>query len=67
MVILGTPLGMQDTRPADIPGAAALMVEDPGFEYPGMARQVPRVVSELSQITDFFPTIQMCSFFNLLT
>jgi len=35
--ILGTPLGMQDAPPADIPGAAALIVEDPGFEYLGMA------------------------------
>jgi len=38
MGILGTPLGMQDAPPADIPGAAALIVEDLGFEYLGMAR-----------------------------
>jgi len=37
MGILGTPLGMQDAPRADIPGAAALMVEDPGFEYLGIA------------------------------
>jgi len=37
MGILGTLLGMQDAPPADIPGAAALIVEDPGFEYLGKA------------------------------
>ena len=62
MGILGTPLGMQDAPPADIPGAAALIVEDPGFEYLGMARRVPPAVSELSQISEFFATIRMCFF-----
>jgi len=37
MGIQGTPLGMQDAPPADILGAAALIVGDPGFEYLGMA------------------------------
>jgi len=32
MGILGTPLGMQDAPPADIAGAAALIVENPGVE-----------------------------------
>ena len=54
MGILGTLLGMQDAPPADIPGAAALIVEDPGFEYLGMARRVPRALSDLSQISEFF-------------
>jgi len=48
MGILGTPLGMQEAPQADIPGAVALMVEDPGFEYLGMARRVPRAMSDLS-------------------
>jgi hypothetical protein len=67
MGILGTPLGMQDAPPADIPGAAALIVEDPGFEYLGMARRVPRAVSELSQISEFFRNNSDVFFFNLLT
>jgi len=54
MGILGTPLGMQDAPPVDIPGAAALIMEDPGFEYLYMARRVPRAVLELSQISEFF-------------
>jgi len=37
MGILGTLLEMQDAPPVDIPGAAALIVEDPGFEYLGKA------------------------------
>ena len=67
MGILGTPLGMQDAPPADIPGAAALIVEDPGFEYLGMARRVPHAVSELSQISEFFRNNSDVFFFNLLT
>jgi hypothetical protein len=67
MGILGTPLGMQDAPPADIPGAAALIVEDPGFEYLGMARRVPRAVSDLSQISEFFRNNSDVFFFNLLT
>jgi len=67
MGILGTPLGMQDAPPADIPGAAALIVEDPGFEYLGRARRVPRAVSELSQISEFFPNNSDVFFFNILT
>jgi len=55
MGIRGTRLGMQDAPPADIPGAAALLVEDPGFEFLGMAQRVPRAVSELSQIRELFP------------
>ena len=62
MGILGTPPGRQDAPPADIPGAAALIEEDPGFEYLGMARPVPRGVSELSQIRELFTTIRK-SFF----
>ena len=65
--ILGTPLGMQDAPPVDIPGAAALIVEDSGFEYLGMARRVPRAVSDLSQISEFFRTNSDVFFFNLLT
>jgi len=37
MRILGTQLGMQDSAPVDIRAAVARMVEDPGFEYLGMA------------------------------
>ena len=37
MGILGTPVGMKDAPSADIPGAAALIVEHPGYEYLGMA------------------------------
>jgi hypothetical protein len=54
MGILGTPLGMQHAPPADIQGAAALIAEDPGFEYHGMVQRVPRAVSDLSQIGEFF-------------
>jgi len=67
MGIPGTPLGMEDAPPADIPGAAALIVEDPGFEYLGMARRVPRAVSDLSQIREFFRNNSDVFFFNLLT
>jgi len=67
MGILGTPQGMQDAPLADIPGAAELIVEDPGFEYLGMARRVPRAVSELSQIRGFFCNNLDVFFFNLLT
>ena len=38
-------------------GAAAQIAEDPGFEYLGMARLVPRAVSDLSQISEFFRNI----------
>ena len=62
MGILGTPLGMQDVPQADIPGAAALMVEDLGFEYLGMAQQVPGAVWDLSQIRYIFTTIRMFFF-----
>jgi len=54
MGILGTPLGRQDAPLADIPGAGALIVLDPGFEYLGIPRRVPRAVSDLSQIREFF-------------
>jgi len=57
MRILGTPLGMQHAAPADIEGAVAQIAEDPGFEYLGMARRVPRAVSDLSQISEFFRNI----------
>jgi len=67
MGILGTPLGMQDAPPADIPGAGALIVEDPGFEYLGMARRVPRGMSELSQISELFRNNSDVFFFNILT
>jgi len=67
MGILGTPLGMQDPPPANIPGAAALIVEDPGFEYLGMAQRVPRAVSELSQIREFVRNNSDVFFLNLLT
>ena len=67
MGILGTPLGMQDASPADIPGAAALIVEDPGFEYLGMARRVPLAVSELSRIRELFYNNSDEFFFNILT
>jgi len=36
MGILGTLLGVQDAHTVDIPGAAPLFMEDPGFEYLGM-------------------------------
>jgi len=62
MGILGTPLGVQDAPPADIPGAAALVVLNPGFEYLGMLRRVPGGVSGVSQISDFFATIRMLFF-----
>jgi len=64
MGILGTPLGMQHAPPADIQGAAAQIAEDPGFEYLGMAQQVPRAVSDLSQITEFFRNIPYVFFFT---
>jgi len=67
MGVLGTPLGMQDASPADIPGAAALIVEAQGFEYLGMARRVPHIVSEVSQIREFFRNNSDMFFFNLLT
>ena len=67
MSILGTPLGMQDGPGADIPGAAALIVEDPGFEYFGIARRVPRAVSDLSQISQFFRNNTDMFCFNLPT
>jgi len=67
MGILGTPLGMHDAPPADIPGAAALIVQDPGFEYLGMARRVPRAVSDLSQISELFRHNLDVFFFNLVT
>jgi len=37
MGIIGTPLGVHDAPPEDILGAAPLIIEDPGFEYLGMA------------------------------
>jgi len=64
MGILGTPLGMQHAPPADIQGAAALMKKDPGFEYLGMARRVPRAVSDRSQISEFFRNILYVFFFT---
>jgi len=67
MGILGTPLGMQDAPPTDIPGAAALIVEDQGFEFLDMAQQVPHAVSDLSQIREFFRNNPDMFFFNLLT
>ena len=67
MGILRTPLGMQDAPPADIPAPAALIVEDPGFEYLGMEKRVPRAVSERSQIREFFRNHSDVFFFNLLT
>jgi len=67
MGILGTPLGMQDASLADIPGAAALIVEAQGFEYLGMARRVPHIVSDVSQISVFFRNNSDMFFFNLLT
>ena len=67
MGILGTPLGMQDAPPADIPGAGALIVEHPAFEYLGMARRVPGGVSELSQISELFRNNSDVFFFNILT
>ena len=67
MGILGIPLGIQDAPAADIPGAAALIVEDPGFEYLGMARRVRGAVSELSQISELFRNNWDVLFFNLLT
>jgi len=60
--ILGIPLGMQDAPPVDILGAAALIVEDLGFEYLGMARRAPHTVSDLFQISEFFATIRRCFF-----
>jgi len=65
--ILGTPLRIQDAPPADILGAVALIVEDPGFEYLGMPRRVPRAVSELFQMSQFFRNNSDVFFFNLLT
>jgi len=62
MGILGSPPGMQDAPPADILGAAALIVEDLGFEYLGMARRVPRAVSEQSQIRVLFSQQFGCVF-----
>jgi len=62
MGILGTPLEMQDAPQADILRAAALMVEDLGFEYLGMAQRVPGAVSDLSQIRYIFATIPMFFF-----
>jgi len=67
MGILGTPLGLQDAPPADIPGAVGLIVKDPGFEYLGMAQRVPPSVSKLSQISEFFRNNSDVFFFNLLT
>jgi len=57
MAILGTPLGMQHAPVADIPGAAAQIADHPGFEYLSMARWVPRAVSDLSPIREFFRNI----------
>ena len=54
MGILGIPIGMQDAPPADILGVAALIVEDPAFEYFGMALQVTCAVLDPSQIREFF-------------
>jgi len=65
--ILGTPLGMQHAPPADMQGAAAQMAQDPGFEYLGMAQRVPRAVSDLSQISEFFRNIPHVFFLYLLT
>jgi len=67
MGILVTLLGLQDAPPADIPAAAALIVEDPGFEYLGIARRGPRAVSELSQISEISRNNSDVFFFNLLT
>jgi len=64
MGILGTPLGMQHAPLADSQGAAAQIAEDPGFEYLGMARRVPRTVSDLSQISEFFLNILYVFFFT---
>jgi len=61
------PLGMQHASPADIQGAAALIGEDLGFEYLAMAQLVPRAVSDLSQITEFFGNILYVFCLCLLT
>ena len=42
-------------------------MEDPGFEYLGMARRVPYAVSEQSAITELFRNNSDVFFFNLLT
>jgi len=67
MGILGTPLWMQDAPLADILGAAALIVEDPGFEYLGMVQRVPRAVSDRSQIREFLRNNSDMFFFKLLS
>jgi hypothetical protein len=67
MGILGTPLGMQHAPPVDIPGAAALVVEDPGFEYLGVAQRVHPAVSDLPPISEFFRNNPNVVFFYLLT
>jgi len=51
---------MQDCPQADIPGAAALMVEDPWFEYVGMAQRVRRSVLDQSQMSAFVVTFWKC-------
>jgi len=64
MGILGMPQGMQHAPLADIQGAAAQIAEDVGFESLGMARRVPRALSDLSQISEFFRNIPYVCFFT---
>ena len=63
MFIPGTPVRVQGAPPANIPRAAAPIAQDPGFQYLGVARRVPRPASDLSQTSEFFPNIPTRFFF----
>jgi len=65
MGILGRPMGMRHAPLADIPEAAAPNVEDPFIQSFDVARRVPRAVSGLSQISEFFWQYSGCVFFDL--
>ena len=54
MGILGRPMGMRHAPLADIPEAAAQNVEDSLIQSFDVAGRVPRPVSGLSQISEFF-------------
>jgi len=61
MGILGTPVGMQDAPPVDIPAAVALIVKDPRLytlawydKYLAQCQICPKSVSFFTTIRVFF-------------
>jgi len=60
MGILGTLLGIQDAPPADIPVAAALIVQDPALNTLARPDEYFAQCGICSKLVSFFTTIRMC-------